>query len=207
MTMRIQLDRKRLLAMAAAIAALTGCDGGSYDATAGRFAAAEQGARDLGANAAQRPSDDGQPQAAGAHGLPFAAHAQGAPEQARAPEAREYAEARRAAVESGTFDPFSRTPPAPTAQPGAQPAEPTKPQIAAVSPSSGPVDGDNEVLVTGSGFAGVQVMWGGQLARVTSQSSNAVTVIVPAGRLGPVPVVVTNRDGTYTVVGNGYQYR
>jgi hypothetical protein len=82
-----------------------------------------------------------------------------------------------------------------------------RPQIAGVSPSSGPTEGGNEVLITGSGFANVQVMFGGDVARVTSQSSNAVTVIAPEGRAGPVTVVVTNRDGTYAVVGQAYTRR
>jgi hypothetical protein len=205
--MKTNTNRSMLFTLAVAIAALTGCDGGSYDATTGRLSATEQ--RDArSAGNAQRSSDDGLSNAAGAQGQPSAAYGQQGPAQ-RAPEAREFAEARRAATESGTFDPFSRTPPTPTAQPGAQPgAEPTRPQIAAVSPSSGPIDGQNEVLITGSGFGGVQVMWGSQIARITSQSSNAVTVIVPAAeRASAVTVVVTNRDGTYAVMGNGYQYR
>jgi hypothetical protein len=204
--MQNNTNRKMLFTLAVAIAALSGCDGGSYDATTGRLSATEQRDARSAANA-QRSSDDGLLAAAGRQAQPSPAYGQQAPAQ-RAPEAREFAEARRAAVESGSFDPFSRTPPTPAVQPGAQPgAEPTRPQIAAVSPSSGPVDGENEVLITGSGFAGVQVMWGSQIARVTSQSSNAVTVVVPAGRAGPVPVVVTNRHGTYAVAGSGYQYR
>jgi len=51
-----------------------------------------------------------------------------------------------------------------------------------------------------------QVLFGNVAARVTSQSSNAVTVLVPEGNPGPVSVVVTNRDGTYAVAGAAYSY-
>jgi hypothetical protein len=46
------------------------------------------------------------------------------------------------------------------------------------------------------------------VARVTSQSSNAVSVVAPQGVAGlPVTVVVTNRDGSYAVSRGGYVYR
>jgi hypothetical protein len=82
-----------------------------------------------------------------------------------------------------------------------------KPTISGVSPASGPAKGGNEVLITGSDFASAQVLFGGQMAQVTSQSSNAVTVVVPEGESGPVAVVVTNREGTYSVAGSAYTYR
>jgi IPT/TIG domain len=79
--------------------------------------------------------------------------------------------------------------------------------IANVSPQSGPASGGNEILITGSGFANVQVLIGGDVAQVTSQSSNAVTVIAPDGNTGVVTVVVTNREGTYAVAPAAYAYR
>jgi hypothetical protein len=67
---------------------------------------------------------------------------------------------------------------------------------------------NDEVTLTGSGFANVQVMWGSEVVRVTSQSSNAVTVIVPEGAAGRLTtVVVTNRDGSYAIRGAAYSYR
>jgi IPT/TIG domain len=95
-------------------------------------------------------------------------------------------------------DPDARTPASGTTM---------KPAISGVSPASGPAKGGNEVLITGSDFASAQVLFGGQLAQVTSQSSNAVTVVVPEGESGPVAVVVTNREGTYSVAGSAYTYR
>jgi hypothetical protein len=42
---------------------------------------------------------------------------------------------------------------------------------------------------------------------VTSQSSNAITVIAPGGQPGPLSVVVTNRDGAYAVAGGAHIYQ
>ncbi|HET9595542.1 MAG TPA: IPT/TIG domain-containing protein, partial [Anaeromyxobacteraceae bacterium] len=104
----------------------------------------------------------------------------------------------------GSIDPFSRTPTAPELQADGTQA---RPQLANVSPASGAPTGGGEVLITGSGFSNVQVMFGGAVARVINQSSNAVTVVVPEGSAGPCTVVVTNRDGAYAVGGSAYTYR
>jgi hypothetical protein len=79
-----------------------------------------------------------------------------------------------------------------------------RPSIANVSPSRAAPG--TQLTITGSDFANVQVMIGGSVAQVTSQSSNAVTVIAPEGSSGPAPIVVTNRDGTYSVAGSAYQF-
>jgi rubrerythrin len=109
-----------------------------------------------------------------------------------------------AAAAPGGVDPFSRTPTAPQLQPDGTPA---RPQLANVSPASGAPAGGGEVLITGSGFSNVQVMFGSTVARVLNQSSNAVTVVAPEGAEGPCTVVVTNRDGTYAVAASAYTYR
>jgi hypothetical protein len=104
----------------------------------------------------------------------------------------------------GAVDPFNRSPTTPALQADGTQA---RPQLANVSPASGAPAGGGEVLITGSGFANVQVMFGGAVARVLNQSSNAVTVVAPEGAAGPCPVVVTNRDGAYVVGGSAYTYQ
>ena len=173
--------------------ALAACDGGgAYDQTARELHGAVPAA-------AQR-SDDRQLPAEEAR--PSDGYAGARAEPAR--EAPAVTEARRAVAESGSFDTFSRTPPTAAAAPGGAPA--LKPEIANVSPSSGPSEGGNEVVITGSGFANAQVLWGNTVAAVKSQSSNAISIIVPSGER-PVTIVVTNRDGTYAVRPGAYVYR
>ena len=189
---------------------LVACDGGRYDETTGRYIPGA-GSRPLSArdmtpgpvlataqpqNPCHRPDD-----------LPSAALGTGGSFGVAADQRFGYAQPVAAAPSApGTpvVDEFSRTPPAPTIQADGTPA---RPAIARVSPESGSVEGGEELLITGSGFGTVQVLVGNTPARVTSQSSNAVTVLVPAaGRPGATSVVVTNRDGSYVVAGGAYSY-
>jgi hypothetical protein len=186
--------------------ALVGCEGGAYyDADTGRIV---NGSAPMRASAAPPSKDGAQPaaDAPSAYGVGQGPSAHAAPSYDRGPATS--ASAGSWTTSSGSpssFDPASRTPPAPQLQ---SDGTPLKPQLAQVSPPSGPAAGGNEVLITGSGFANAQVMFGHEPAQVTSQSSNAITVIAPEGAAGaPGTIVVTNRDGSYAVAGAAYAYR
>lgn len=92
------------------------------------------------------------------------------------------------------------------------------PTIIAVTPSSGPREGGNNVEITGSGFLtspAPRVEFGGRVAAVVSVSSTRITVTVPAPATGQtfplsVDVKVTNNFGaayasSATLTG-GYTY-
>jgi hypothetical protein len=190
--------------------ALVGCEGGAYyDANTGRIVVGAPPARSTAAAAsndraqpesAQPAPDSAQP----SYGSGQSPSSYGQPSYDRGSSASSYAGSSSYAASVSSFDPTSRTPPVPQIQAD---GTPLKPQLAQVSPRSGPAEGGNEVLITGSGFANAQVMFGGHVARVTSQSSNAITVIAPEGLAGaPVTVVVTNRDGSYAVAGAAYTH-
>jgi hypothetical protein len=194
----------KILSISLALAgALVGCDGGSYDPTTGRFTPAPAPAQTASAAAAAQtsgnaPSHDGATAAYAASAAPSYAVPQGY----AGGSGSTYAGSSGSAGAS-SFDTFSRTPPSPVLQAD---GTPMKPSIARVSPEA--AEGGQEILITGSGFANVQVLFGSEPARITSQSSNAVTVIAPEGVAGrPVSVVVTNRDGTYAVAGHAFSYR
>jgi IPT/TIG domain-containing protein len=184
--------------------ALVGCEGGSYDAATGRitFPNGRSESAERAASSAAPARSDGA----------SASTSQDSAASALQGSATESAGVAPSAAASPSDAPpvdasaFNRAPPTPAANPNGGP--PVKPDIANVSPASGPAEGGGEVVITGSGFANVQVMWGGDVARVTSQSSNAITVVVPAGTAGAVTtLVVTNRDGTYGVRPAAYTYR
>jgi IPT/TIG domain-containing protein len=199
-TVSSQLKVSALVAVMAG--ALVGCEGGSYDSATGRITfpnGRAESAERAPSGAASARSD-----AAPASRDSAASATQGyaAPGAAAAPSAA----ASPSDAPPVDASAFNRTPPTPAVNPNGGP--PVKPDIANVSPASGPAEGGTEVVITGSGFANVQVMWGGEVARVTSQSSNAITVVVPAGTAGAMTtVVVTNRDGTYGVRPAAYTYR
>jgi IPT/TIG domain len=199
----------RSLMFTVALGALVGCDGGSYDPTTGRFLTKESGkssatrTSDAGAEPtsprAQTVYDrgqgvtvialNGQPGSSSDQDPPPYSHSYALPTTAPEP-----TDARPAEPSS----PFARTVPAGTG---------AKPSIAGVSPASGPAQGGNVVVVAGSDFANVQVLFNGQMAQIASQSSNAVSVIAPAASPGSVAVVLTNGDGSYSVAASAYTYR
>jgi hypothetical protein len=189
--------------------ALVGCEGGTYyDANTGRIV---NGAPPTRASAAAEQSDrapaqDGTPSAAPTAYVPAPSYVAAPSYEKRwTPPSSGGSTWTSSDGSASSFDPMSRTPPAPQIQAD---GTPMKPQLANVSPSSGPATGGNEVVITGSGFAGAQVMFGHQVAQVTSQSSNAISVVVPEGTPNvPATVVITNRDGTYAVAGAVYAYR
>lgn len=77
-----------------------------------------------------------------------------------------------------------------------------------VEPSSGSVDGGDEVVVHGTGFRdGATVTFGGSSATgVSVQSSTTINCTTPAHAAGPVDVVVTNDDAQTDTLTNGYTY-
>jgi len=71
-----------------------------------------------------------------------------------------------------------------------------KVEVTAVSPSSGPTQGGQQVVVLGSSFdTNPTVTFGGAEATVTQASAGIIVVQTPAHSSGDVDVVVTNPDG------------
>jgi rubrerythrin len=205
LTRFVALARQHL-AILLAIGALSGCAGGPDDVGAGAPRGDAEGRAPSTAAAAQaqlqaRAQDDrAAPDGRAPAYVPAVAADPGA-----APAAEPRAPGAFAAQAPAPAEALSRTPPARQVQADGTQA---KPQLANVSPPAGALQGGTEVLITGSGFANVQVMFGRDAARVTSQSSNAITVLVPPGeRGGPVAVVVTNHDGAYAVAPAAYSYQ
>jgi hypothetical protein len=200
----------RLIAVVALGGALTGCDGGIYDTTVVRLDGRPGSASQAGSASALAANPGDQAQAAGS---PYAAaYAQAQLTPPPAPEPTAYSNSYAPPPAPVTVDDRGNLTPVPAAalaDPAARvppAATNLRPVIARVSPQAGAPEGGNELTIVGSDFANVQVMVGGQVARVTSQSSNAVTVLAPEGQHGPATVVVTNRDGTYSVAGGAYKY-
>lgn len=80
------------------------------------------------------------------------------------------------------------------------------PALASLAPTSGTPFGGTTVTLTGSGFTAADtVTFGGNAAAVTFDSATQLTVTTPAHSAGTVDVVVTNVNGTSTLVG-GYTY-
>lgn len=70
------------------------------------------------------------------------------------------------------------------------------PALLAVDPPIGPIQGGNEVVVTGAGFRpGVSLTFNGRLAVVLESTDNTLRVRVPPGQEGSADLVATNPDG------------
>ena len=84
------------------------------------------------------------------------------------------------------------------------------PTVTNVNPSSGPVAGGNQVILTGTNFTGAtSVKFGLTSALFLVNSATTITAAVPASAGGPgtVNVFVTNADGTNTAtLANRYTY-
>jgi hypothetical protein len=71
------------------------------------------------------------------------------------------------------------------------------PVIVALRPSTGPVEGGNEVVITGRSFVGVTAVFFGRVkAEYTVDSPTQITAIVPPGDLGTVRVQVISAGGS-----------
>jgi hypothetical protein len=82
------------------------------------------------------------------------------------------------------------------------------PTVGSVSPASGPVAGGTMVSISGSAFQmGATVTFGGAAAtNVMVVSATQITATVPANPAGAVTVRVTNPDGQFGTLANGYTY-
>ena len=79
--------------------------------------------------------------------------------------------------------------------------------LSGVVPTSGPVEGGNLALLTGSGFAdGISIQFGAQAASVVEiASGTSLTVEVPAGQAGTVDIVASLGEETAILYG-GFEY-
>jgi IPT/TIG domain-containing protein len=87
--------------------------------------------------------------------------------------------------------------------------ETAAPQIASVTPPSGPSNGATPVSIAGTGFVeGVTVKLGSAPAEVVSSSSTSIEVKTPASASGPGPVdvEVTNPNGKTATLPQGFTY-
>lgn len=80
------------------------------------------------------------------------------------------------------------------------------PALSGLTPSSGPIAGGTEVVISGSGFvaaSGLRVTFDGVdgVVNVAASSATSVTVTTPAHASGAVAVVVINPDGQSTGAG------
>ncbi|MEB2844730.1 IPT/TIG domain-containing protein [Endobacterium cereale] len=82
------------------------------------------------------------------------------------------------------------------------------PVISGISPSTGPLAGNNSVVITGSGLSDpVSVTFAGAPGTVTANSDTQMTVTVPAGSIAaPVDVVVTTAGGASITGAGAYTY-
>lgn len=82
-------------------------------------------------------------------------------------------------------------------------------RIDAIDPPFGSVAGDDDIVITGSGFKpGLSVLFRKRPAkRVVIESDTKVRVKTPAGPEGKVDVVVTDATGKTYVLENAFAYR
>ena len=77
-----------------------------------------------------------------------------------------------------------------------------EPEITKLNPPSGPIQGGNQVTVSGSGFVGdVLVRIGGQEAEVISSTVTEAVISVPAGVEGPADVEIETEYGSALLPG------
>ncbi len=78
------------------------------------------------------------------------------------------------------------------------------PTIASLSPASGPLQGGNQVTITGTYLADVTLVnFGGNYAAISSQSATSMTVTAPAGEgVDSTSVTVTSVGGTASATYN-----
>lgn len=82
-------------------------------------------------------------------------------------------------------------------------APPAAPTVGAISPTSGPVGGGTDVIITGTNFTGATVVTIGGIAATTFTVANDTTInaTTPAHTAGAVDVAVTTPNGTGTGAG------
>lgn len=93
--------------------------------------------------------------------------------------------------------------------PGEIPVRSTEPILVfIIDPPTGPVSGEQQVTLTGSGFIeGVKVYFNDTEAQsVTFVNSEQLKVATPKGDAGVAAITVTNPDGLSSNIDNGYTY-
>lgn len=70
------------------------------------------------------------------------------------------------------------------------------PTLASVLPAVGTTKGGNKTTIKGTALLGATVFIGGKKARVVSGTSAALTVLVPAHKIGKVSITVTTVGGS-----------
>jgi len=91
-------------------------------------------------------------------------------------------------------------------EPGTEDGGGLPPVIERVIPPSAPQRG-GPVVIRGRNFRVSGVMFGAQLARVTSATGEAVVVEAPPGPAGPVTIALTNDDGSFALAPDPFTYR
>lgn len=80
------------------------------------------------------------------------------------------------------------------------------PDVSAVTPASGTTAGGTSVTISGTNLANAtSVTIGGTAATVTANTATSITATTPAGTAGAADIVVTNGNGSDTLVG-GFTY-
>lgn len=91
-------------------------------------------------------------------------------------------------------------------RPAARSEPSAAPVIEVLDPGSGAVAGGARVTIRGRSLRPGQVMFGAAPAQIVSASPAAVTVVTPRGAAGPVPVAVTNDDGSFALSPSPFTY-
>lgn len=82
------------------------------------------------------------------------------------------------------------------------------PYVVKIDPEEGPVRGGVRVTILGHSFQpGVAVRWGGQIIQARYQGPETVSVIVPPGKTGPVPIEIVNPDGGKYLFPDAFMYK
>ena len=80
------------------------------------------------------------------------------------------------------------------------------PTLTTVTPTSGKIKGGNKIVVKGTALTGATVVIGGRRAKVLSGTSAALTILVPAHKVGKVSITVATVGGSITKA-NAYTYK
>jgi len=81
------------------------------------------------------------------------------------------------------------------------------PEVTALTPPRGPVQGGTVLAVFGSNFKpGAKVLFGGIESTIHVVEADLVTVTTPPGFVGPVDVTVLNPDGQSGILPSGFDY-
>jgi hypothetical protein len=82
------------------------------------------------------------------------------------------------------------------------------PMVTKVDPESGPATGGTKILIQGKNFQpGAIVRWNGRPVVARFQTSEAISLVTPAGKSGAVGLEVVNPDGKNFALPDGFTYR